>query len=72
MSTVAAIGRDPRLAGFALVGVTVWPAGERAEVEAVWAGLAPSVGLVILGPEVAPMLEPLLATRPDVLSVVLP
>jgi hypothetical protein len=69
---VVAIGVDPRLDGFALVGVRLIPARTGDEIESAWAGLGDDVGLVVLSAEAARTLEPVLADRDDLLTVVLP
>jgi vacuolar-type H+-ATPase subunit F/Vma7 len=72
MSTVVALGETDGLQGFVLAGVTVMRATTVAEVEAAWHGLAADVGLVILSPNAARILESALTQRPEVLTVVTP
>jgi vacuolar-type H+-ATPase subunit F/Vma7 len=48
MGSVAAIGEDALIRGFALAGVLVLPAAEPAEVAAAWAQLPADVDVVIL------------------------
>lgn len=72
MTEVVAIGADPRLDGFALVGVRVVAASTGDEAVDAWAGLGRDVGLVILAPDAATALASRLDERSDVLTVVLP
>jgi vacuolar-type H+-ATPase subunit F/Vma7 len=72
MSTVAAIGETHGLEGFALVGVTIHAASTNAEIIDAWGNLDPDVGLVILSATAADALQPLLADRPDTLTVTMP
>lgn len=72
MNRVVALGADEDLDGFALAGVRVVHARtERATSEA-WSELGRDVGLVILTPDAARILGPVLDDRPDVLTVVIP
>lgn len=50
---VVAIGDPVLLLGYALAGVRVLAAGDDEQVRAVWAGLTPAVGLVLLTPSAA-------------------
>jgi len=72
MSTVAAIGETHELQGFALVGVAVTPAANRAQVIEAWENLDDDVGLVILSRRAAETLRPMLANRRDTLTVAMP
>ena len=72
MSSIAAIGNDHDLVGFALAGVDVKRATSDAQIDAAWEGLEPDVGLVILSPRAAERLSEALRQRPHLLSVVLP
>ena len=72
MNTVAAIGATHEIEGFALAGVRVIQAGADAEVIAAWAELGDDIGLVILSPAAALVLDGQLAERPEVLTAVMP
>lgn len=72
MNTVAAIGSDHLLEGFTLAGVRVITAEGDAAIEAAWAGLEDTVGLVILSAEAATVLAPEIARRRDRLTLTLP
>lgn len=72
MSTVVGIGATHEMEGFALAGVQVIPAATDDEVTTAWAGLGDDVGLVILSLAAASHLEGELASRQDVLTVVMP
>lgn len=71
MSTVVALGETDTLEGFALAGVTVIRADGDAVLDA-WNGLGDEVGLVILTPAAAARLRRVLASRPDILTAVMP
>jgi vacuolar-type H+-ATPase subunit F/Vma7 len=72
MSSVVALGEIDALEGFVLAGVTVVTAATDAEISTAWQGLDTDVGLLILSVHAAQVLEPVLAERPDVLTVVAP
>ena len=71
MNTVAAIGDDAGLEGFALAGVQVLGAAGAAEITAAWDSLDESVGLVILSAQAAEVLASDLDHYPDRLTVVM-
>jgi len=71
VSAVVAIGSSRRLQGFALAGVDVRPAESPDDVPAAWAALGADVGLLILTPEAAAVLEDVRAERQDVVWVTL-
>lgn len=72
MSTVVALG-DPRTtAVLALAGVRCVAATTADEALAAWRSLDRNVGLVVLSPAAFRSLEDELATRPEVLTVVMP
>lgn len=50
MSRAAALGEDVRVAGYALAGAEVHPAGDGDAVRAAWDGLADDVDCLILTP----------------------
>jgi vacuolar-type H+-ATPase subunit F/Vma7 len=62
MGTVAAIGEQVRVAGFALAGVTVFTAEAPDTVRKAWRGLPEGVELVILTPSGT---LPLIAVMPS-------
>lgn len=74
MSTgsVAAIGATHELEGFALVGATVIAAATPSQATEAWRTLDENVGLVILSPAAAEMLDSFLSERPHTLTVVMP
>ena len=72
MSTVVALGETHELQGFALAGVTVVAATAEVELSTAWQQLGSDVGLVILSPLAARVLESDLADRPDILTAVMP
>jgi len=72
MNTVAGIGEDSTLEGFALAGVVVHVAETDHAIMAAWENLHDTVGLVILSDRAAQVLDAELAQRPDRLTVVMP
>ena len=72
MSTVTAIGETHELEGFALVGVTVIATATPGQVIDAWQNLDPNVSLVILSPAARKTLHPMLADRPNILTVAMP
>lgn len=72
MSTVAAIGETHEIEGFALVGARVIGTETSDGVIAAWQNLDRDVGLVILSSRAAETLLPMLADRPDTLTLVMP
>jgi vacuolar-type H+-ATPase subunit F/Vma7 len=72
MSTIVGIGATQELEGFALAGVRVIPAATGAEVATAWSALDSDVGLVIVSPAAAQVLQTDKPDRPDVLVVVMP
>ena len=71
MSHVVALGETHELEGFALVGVTVVAAATRTEVIDAWRNLDQDVGLVILSPTAADVLDQHLEDRPNTFTVVM-
>jgi vacuolar-type H+-ATPase subunit F/Vma7 len=70
---IAAIGAEPRVAGFALAGVVPIPTGTAQDVRAAWAALPDDVALVLLTPEAAEALAAELADpAPPRLTAVMP
>ncbi|MGB5757864.1 MAG: hypothetical protein WBM50_13190 [Acidimicrobiales bacterium] len=72
MSAVVGLGETHELEGFALVGVTVVAAATATELIDAWTNLDGDVGLVILSPTAAGVLDRHLDERPDTLTVVMP
>ncbi|MGA3152737.1 MAG: V-type ATP synthase subunit F [Streptosporangiaceae bacterium] len=72
MSTVAVIGEDLRVQGFALAGAAVYPAGSEEEARRAWLSLPGDVAVVILTARAAGWLSDALPARGDVLPVVMP
>jgi vacuolar-type H+-ATPase subunit F/Vma7 len=72
VSRIVAIGELMRLAGFSLVGVEVQAAEDAQAARAAWESLGPGVGLVIVTPAAAEVLEDELEAQEDVLWVSLP
>lgn len=70
MSSVAAIGAQPEVVGFGLVGVRVCPADTEADVRAAWQGLPEDVAVVILTEAAARALDE--RARSARLTVVIP
>jgi vacuolar-type H+-ATPase subunit F/Vma7 len=50
MGTIAAIGQEPLIRGFALAGVRLFPAGDASAARAAWQQLPSDVDVVILTP----------------------
>jgi vacuolar-type H+-ATPase subunit F/Vma7 len=50
MGTVAAIGQEALIRGFALAGVRLFPVGDATEAKAAWRRLPDDVDVVILTP----------------------
>lgn len=84
-SRVAVIGSELRVAGYAMAGALVYPAESREETRAAWASLPADVEVAVLTAEAAGWLTgdlhpgpgvaggpSVLASRPGVLTVVLP
>jgi hypothetical protein len=71
VSSAVAIGDARRLAGYALAGALVVPAAPE-EAIAAWESLPEEVALVLLSPDVEPVLAPRLGERPEVVWAVLP
>jgi vacuolar-type H+-ATPase subunit F/Vma7 len=69
---VVAIGADGDLAGLALAGVQVVSARTPDQVLAAWRALGDEVGLVVLSPDAADVLDDVLHERPVTLTVVIP
>lgn len=57
MTTVAAIGAQAQVRGFALAGVLVLPAEDRDAVRKAWRSLPDNIGLVLLTPQAAQALR---------------
>ena len=71
MSSIVAIGRDARLAGFHLAGVEVIHAESPEEALAALTRVGADVGVLILTPEAAAVVAPLVESR-RLLTVVIP
>lgn len=71
MSGIVAIGESPRVAGFALAGVTVLET-DAGGVEAAWRRLPDDTALVLLTPAAAAALGQRLGERARLLWTVLP
>lgn len=72
VGTVVALGSGHALDGFALAGASVVTATTDDDVVRAWEALGEDVGLVIVSPEAARILDSRLQDRPDVLTVVVP
>jgi vacuolar-type H+-ATPase subunit F/Vma7 len=72
MSSVAAIGAQPDVAGFALAGALVYPAEHADEVQAAWHELPDAVTVVILTEAAASALEAERTEPSAPLTVVMP
>ncbi len=70
--SVVAIGDVRRLAGYALAGATVVPAGSPEAIDAAWEGLDEDAVLLILSPEAHARLEARLAEREGLIWAVQP
>jgi vacuolar-type H+-ATPase subunit F/Vma7 len=70
MSTIAVLGEQHRVEGFALAGATVLDAADADSVRDAWARLPDDVAVVVLTPAAADALEDVVQERP--LRVVLP
>ncbi len=69
---VVALGADADLAGFALAGVRVLRTETDEEIRRAWKTLDDDVGLVILDPRAAEVLDDVLDARPHTLTAVTP
>lgn len=69
---VAALGEEPLVAGFALAGALVVPAGTAVEVVSAWAALPSDVALVVLTPAAAAALGDELPGPSSRLTAVMP
>ncbi|MEU7872110.1 hypothetical protein [Dactylosporangium sp. NPDC049140] len=56
VATVAAIGAEAAIRGYAVAGVTVLPAGDPIAVRAAWQSLDPDVAVVVLTAQAARVL----------------
>lgn len=72
MARIAAIGEPLRIYGYGLAGALICPARDQPEVLRRWRELPRDVVVVVLTPDAADWLAEELASRPDVLPVVLP
>lgn len=72
MNTVAGIGEDTNLEGFALAGVKVTIAQTDSEISDAWRNLDTTVAMVILSARAAHVLADELGRHPDRLTVVMP
>ena len=72
MSTIVALGDGRTTAVLALAGVRCIAASSDDDVVTAWRSLDPDVGLAILTAAARRSLDDELATRPDVLTVVVP
>ncbi|HVD00080.1 MAG TPA: V-type ATP synthase subunit F [Candidatus Dormibacteraeota bacterium] len=71
MSSIVALGRQARLAGFHLAGVEVIPTDSPEEAVSALRRLGTDVGVLILTPEAAAAVAPIIESR-RLLSVVIP
>ena len=71
MSTAAAIGEHVRLAGYALAGVRVHPAEDKAAADAAWERLPADVACLILTPRAHAALAARLRERPELVWAVM-
>jgi vacuolar-type H+-ATPase subunit F/Vma7 len=72
VSAIVALGERSLVEGFALAGVRVVPAEDRAEVRAVWEGLGPDVAVVLLTARARNFLADLLPQREGAIWTVIP
>jgi vacuolar-type H+-ATPase subunit F/Vma7 len=72
MSSVAAIGAQPDVAGFALAGARVYFAENADEIQAAWVALPNAVTVVILTQAAASVLRAERAASSAPLTVVMP
>jgi vacuolar-type H+-ATPase subunit F/Vma7 len=72
MGRIAVVGERTRVAGFALAGVSVFPAEDAAAVRAAWQDLPSGLDLVILTPAAAQALDPVELDTPRPLVAVMP
>jgi vacuolar-type H+-ATPase subunit F/Vma7 len=72
MSRAVAIGDRRRLAGYALAGALAVSADSPQAIEAAWERLGEDATLLVLTPEARAQLEARLASREDLIWVVLP
>ncbi len=71
MAEAAVIGEALEVEGYALAGVTVYPAASENEATAAWAALSAGTVLLILTANAARWLADLLPQRPEVLTAVM-
>lgn len=72
MGRVAAIGAEPLVRGFGLVGVLVLPAEDDDAARTAWQRLPGDVELVILSPAAAAAIGPPVAVHPGPIVAVIP
>lgn len=72
MGSVAVIGEETAVAGYALVGVLVVPADDARAVREAWDSLGADVEVVVLTPRAAEALGPARTTTMHPLTVVIP
>jgi len=72
VTEIGALGEAAKVEGFALAGALVFTADERSDVEAAWDALPDDLGVLILTPAAADVLDARLDERPQLLSVVMP
>ena len=72
MTTVAALGEDALVEGFALAGAVVFGADDTAAVDRAWDALPSDVAVLILTRRAADRLRPRLAERPSLVITVGP
>lgn len=72
MTHAAAIGEHVRVAGYALAGVEVHAAEDRAAVLSAWDGLGDDVACLVLTPSAHDALAGRLQERPRIVWAVLP
>jgi vacuolar-type H+-ATPase subunit F/Vma7 len=72
MSRIGALGETARVQGFAVAGALVFPADEQHDVSSAWDTLPADLGVLILTPAAARLLDARLDERPNLLAVVMP
>lgn len=72
MARLALIGEELRIQGFRLAGAMICPAADPAAARQAWRSLPADVAVIIVTARSAGWLSDELASRPDVLSVVMP
>ena len=72
MTRIGALGETAKVEGFALAGALVFAADLRGDVEAAWGALPDDLGVLILTPAAADVLDARLGEHPRLLLVVMP